>query len=240
MHVTDEAALDVIVDERVPSGLGGRWYGVYPALVTDIQDPDGQGRVRVTLPWSPDPGGSRYEAWARLATLMAGNNRGSWLVPDVSDEVLVAFEGGDTRRPYVIGALWNGSDAPPESMDGSGQNNKKVLRSRNGVKVTLDDTNGQETFIAETPGGQTITLKDGPGTVEIVDSNGNSVKLEPSGITVNASSKVTVSTSLLEVSASMVTVNAGMSKFSGVVQADTVISNSVISASYTPGAGNIW
>jgi uncharacterized protein involved in type VI secretion and phage assembly len=240
MHVTDEPAIDVIVDERVPSGLGGRWYGVYPALVTDLQDPDGQGRVRVTLPWSPDSGGSRYEAWARLATLMGGNNRGSWFVPDVNDEVLVAFESGDTRRPYVIGGLWNGSDTPPESMDGAGKNDLKVLRSRNGVKVTLDDTNGQETFIAETPGGQKVTLKDGPGSVEIVDSNGNSVKLEPAGITVNASAKVTVTTSLVEISASMVTVNAGMSKFSGVVQADTVISNSVISASYTPGAGNIW
>jgi hypothetical protein len=73
-----------------------------------------------------------------------------------------------------------------------------------------------------------------------VDSNGNSVKLQASGITVNASAKVTVTASILEVSASMVTVNAGMSRFSGVVQADTVITNSVVSASYTPGAGNIW
>jgi hypothetical protein len=76
--------------------------------------------------------------------------------------------------------------------------------------------------------------------VEIVDSNGNSIKLETSGITVTASAKVTINASQVAVSAGMVTVDAGMSKFSGVVQADTVISNSVISASYTPGAGNIW
>ena len=80
----------------------------------------------------------------------------------------------------------------------------------------------------------------GPGQVLIEDSNGNSVKLETSGITVNASAKVTINASMVEISASMVTVNAGISKFSGVVQADTVISNSVVSASYTPGAGNIW
>jgi len=92
----------------------------------------------------------------------------------------------------------------------------------------------------ETPGGQSITLKDGPGEVEIVDSNGNSIKLETSGITVTSSAKVTINASTVEVSAGMVTVNAGMSKFSGVVQADTVITNSVVSASYTPGAGNIW
>jgi uncharacterized protein involved in type VI secretion and phage assembly len=234
------SAVTTVTEERVPHGLGGRWYGVFPALVTDIKDPDGQGRVRISLPWSPDTNGSRYEAWARLATMMSGNNRGSWFVPDVNDEVLVAFEAGDARRPYVVGCLWNGSDKPPESMDGGGKNYKKVLRSRNGVKLTLDDQDGQEKMILETPGGQKITLKDGPGAVEIVDSNGNSVKLETSGITITASAKVTINASQVAVSAGMVTVDAGMSKFSGVVQADTVICNSIISASYTPGAGNIW
>ena len=78
------------------------------------------------------------------------------------------------------------------------------------------------------------------GSVEIDDSNGNSIKMESSGVTVTASAKVTINASNVEVSAGMVTVNSGMSRFSGVVQADTVISNSVISASYTPGAGNIW
>jgi len=236
----EETVIDAIVDERVPSGLGGRWYGVYPALVTDIKDPDGQGRVKVTLPWSADPRGARYEAWARLATMMGGNNRGSWFVPDTNDEVLVAFEGGDTRRPYVVGGLWNGSDPPPASMDGAGRNDKKVLRSRNGVKVTLDDSDGQEKFIAETPAGQKVTLKDGPGAVDIVDSNGNSIKLGPSGITVHASVKVTVTATVVEISANIVNVTAPMSRFSGIVLADTVITNSVISASYTPGAGNIW
>jgi uncharacterized protein involved in type VI secretion and phage assembly len=228
------------IDVRLPTGLGGRFYGVYPAIVADIADPDGQGRVRVQIPWSIDADGAAYEAWARLATMMAGANRGSWFIPDVDDEVLIAFEGGDPRRPYVVGALWNGQDAPPERMDGAGNNDTKVLRSRNGVKITIDDTSGQELLKLETPGGQTVTLKDGPGAVEIVDSNGNSVKLESAGITVQASAKVTVSASTVEVSAGMVTVNAGMSRFSGVVQADTVITNSVVSASYTPGAGNIW
>ena len=238
--MVETKTLEAILQSRLPLGFGGRWYGVYPALVADIKDPDGQGRVKVTLPWSPDTDGARYEAWARVATLMGGNNRGSWFIPDVNDEVLIVFEGGDPRRPYVLGGLWNGSDSPPESMDGAGNNYKKILRSRNGVKITLDDSDGRESCVVETPGGQKITLKDGPGTVEIVDSNGNSVKLEASGITVNASAKVTINASTAEISAGMLTVNAGMSKFSGVVQADTVISNSVVSSSYTPGAGNIW
>jgi uncharacterized protein involved in type VI secretion and phage assembly len=229
-----------VLDESVGRELNhhARWFGVYPALVTDISDPDGQGRVKVSLPWSPDDTG--YEAWARLATMMAGSNRGTWFVPDTNDEVLVGFEGGDPRRPYVLGGLWNGSDSPPESMDGAGDNDKKVICSRNGVKVTLDDKDGQEQLQLETPGGQKFTLKDGPGTVTIEDSNGNSVKLESSGVTVNAAAKVTITAATAEISAGTLTVNAGMSKFSGVIQASTVITNSVVSSSYTPGAGNIW
>jgi uncharacterized protein involved in type VI secretion and phage assembly len=234
--------LDILerVLPRSATGLGGRWFGVYPALVMNVSDPDGQGRVKVSLPWSPDGSSARYEVWARLSTLMGGNNRGSWFIPDVNDEVLVSFAAGDPRWPFVLGGLWNGSDTPPESMDGAGNNNLKVLRSRNGIKITLDDQNGQEKLLLETPGGQKVTLKDGPGSIEVQDSNGNSIKLESAGITINASARVTVSASQVSVSTSILTVDAGMSKFSGVVQADTVITNSIIAASYTPGAGNIW
>jgi uncharacterized protein involved in type VI secretion and phage assembly len=216
-----------------------RLYGVYPALVVDIQDPDGQGRVKVRLPWLPDDDGG-YSVWARIATLMAGNNRGTWFIPDVDDEVLVAFEAGDPRRPYVVGALWNGRDAPPESMDGAGDNFIKSITSRNGVKITLDDQDGQEKLILETPGGQKLTMQDGPGKVEIKDSNGNSITLDVTGIHIDAAIKVTVDAAMVEVSAATVKVDAAMSRFSGVVQVDTLIANSVISATYSPGAGNIW
>lgn len=236
----DKTVLEMIIDARVPTGLGGHWYGVYPALVTDIKDPEGQGRVKITLPWSPDTGNERYEAWARVATLMGGNNRGTWFIPDPDDEVLVLFEGGDPRRPYVVGGLWNGKDKPPDAMDGAGNNYRKVVRSRNGVKVTLDDSDGQEKLVLETPGGQKITLKDGPGAVEVIDSNGNSVKLETSGITVNAAAKVTINASQVEITAGMVTVNAGMSKFTGMVDAPCVRTDCIIATTYTPGAGNIW
>lgn len=240
MHVVDLPPFEHQLNERVPTGWGGRWYGVCSALVVDIKDPDKQGRVKITLPWSPDALGGRYEAWARLATLFGGNQRGSWFVPDVDDEVLVSFEQGDPRRPYVLGGLWNGKDAPPQTMDGAGKNDKKVLCSRNGVKVTFDDQKGQETLMLETPGGQKITMKDGPGAVTVEDSNGNSVKFETSGVTVTASIKVTVNASTVAVSAGMVTVDAGTSKFSGMVIADTVMCNTIISAAYLPGAGNMW
>lgn len=225
--------------ERRSDGWGGRWYGVVPATVSDLNDPDGQGRVKVKLDWSPDGGGGQgYAAWARMATLFAGNQRGSWFIPDVGDEVLIAFEHGDPRRPYVLGGLWNGKDKPPQSM--ASGNALKVIRSRNGVKITLDDSQAKETLILETPGGQKLTMKDGPGAITIEDSNGNSVKLESAGITITASAKVTVNAAQVAVSASMVKVDSGMSIFSGVVKCDTLISNTVISTTYTPGAGNIW
>ena len=211
--------------------------GVFPAVVIDNVDPENLGRIQVQLSQMDESGQRGSTVWARVATLMAGKNRGTWFIPDVADEVLVAFEAGDVRRPYAIGSMWNGTNSPPETIGAN--NNKKLLRSRNGVTITLDDQSGQERFIVETPGGQKVTLKDGPDSIEMMDSNGNSVKLEASGIMVNASAKVTINASTVEISSGMITVNSGMSKFSGVVKCDTLISNSVISASYTPGAGNI-
>jgi len=232
--------LESLLTSREAEGLGGRWLGVYPAVVSDIKDPDGIGRVKVTLPWAPDTGSDRYEAWARLATLMGGKKRGSWFIPDVDDEVLVVFEGGDVRRPYVIGGLWNGKDTPPESMDGGGRNFKKVLRSRNGVKITLDDSDGREQFIAETPGGQKITLKDGPGSIELSDSNGNSLRMEASGITLTTSASLTMNASTVTVNASSVTVTGATTLSSTLVVGASITTPAITSASYTPGAGNIW
>src|SRR5437588_7591772 len=125
--------------------------------------------------------------------MMAGHDQGRWFIPDTNVEVLVIFLGGDPRNPCVIGAFWNGQDAPPQSMDGAGDNNIKKLRSRNGVAITIDDTQGTESLKLETPGGQSILLQDGPGQIQLQDSNGNTVTLDTSGVTINTSSQVTVS-----------------------------------------------
>ena len=209
--------------------------GVYSASVVDNRDPDGLARVlvRVSAPTEAVAG----DLWARVATMMAGRNRGTWFVPEVGDEVLVAFERGDAKEAYVIGALWNAKARPPAEPPAD----VKLIRSRNGVTLRIRDDRNNNALILETPGGQRITLQDNPGSVRVEDANGNSVMLSASGMTVNASAAVTVNASRVEVSAGLLTVNAGMSRFSGVVQCDTMmISNSVISASYSPGAGNIW
>jgi uncharacterized protein involved in type VI secretion and phage assembly len=226
--------------ERVSTGPGGLFYGVYPARVTDIVDPDQQGRVKVRLPWSPDAGDSNYETWARLATMMGGNNRGTFFIPDVDDEVLVAFEGGNPRRPYVVGALWNGKDSPPEQMDGAGENYLKTILSRQGVRITLDDTDGATKLRLETPMGQSIVLSDEDLSIVAQDATGNSIKMAPEGITITAVAQVEIQASTVQVDAGMVTVNAGFSQFSGVVQCSALITDAVIGTTYTPGVGNIW
>jgi uncharacterized protein involved in type VI secretion and phage assembly len=221
--------------DRCPSWL----HAAYLALVTDLNDPLGLNRVQVRLVGFDDVANQDAAMWARVVCPFAGNDRGAFLIPDVGDEVLVVFHNGDPSYPLVIGGLWNGASTAPESIQG-GQNRYKVIRSKNGVKLTLDDQQGQETFIAETPGGQKVTLRDGPGTITIEDANGNSVKLDSSGITINAAANVKVTAAKVDVSAGMVNVDAAVAKFSGVVQCQTLISTSVVSSSYTPGAGNIW
>ena len=192
----------------------------------------------VRVPWAPD-GTQGYGAWARVATLMAGPQRGVWCLPDVDTEVLVAFEGGDPGRPCVIGTLWSAQAPPPAAMDAGGGNHRKLLRSRSGLTVTLDDQPGAARLSVDTPGGQRLVLADGGGRVEISDASGNIVVLEAGGVTLRSASTLTLQAGMVTVSASSLTVDAGVAKFSGVVQVDTLIANGVISASYTPGAGNI-
>lgn len=235
-----DATFDDLTDLRLSRGLGGLFYGAHPATVTDIKDPARHGRVRVKLPWSPDGTGG-YEAWARVATLMAGKSRGSWFMPDVGDEVLVVFGGGESKLPFVIGGLWNGQDTPTETMDEAGDNNIKSIRSRNGVKVTFDDTQGEEKLILETPGGQRVTLQDSAAEVLVEDSNGNSVTMNSSGISVDAQGSVTVTAGGdVTINASAMTVNAGTATFSGTVIATTVTATLINGTTYTPGAGNTW
>ena len=88
-----------------------RYYGTVIGLVTDLDDPEGLGRVRLSFPWlDPDTD----SGWARMLRPMAGKDRGFYYMPERDDEVLVAFEHGDIRVPYVLGALYNRNDDPPD------------------------------------------------------------------------------------------------------------------------------
>jgi uncharacterized protein involved in type VI secretion and phage assembly len=219
------------------SGPGGAWHGVYLAQVTTNQDPENEGRVKVKLPWSPDGGSEAYETWARVATLMAGKARGTWFVPDPEDEVLVAFEGGDPSKPVVLGSLWNGKDAPAETM--SKGNPKRTILTGAGVRITLDDSQGAVSLLLETPGGQRVRLDDTPATVTVEDANNNSVTLGTDGVTVAGATSVTIKAPTITLDTQMLSCTAPMSTFSGVTQHNTVTTTTTISAAYMPGAGGL-
>lgn len=213
--------------------------GVYPATVQSVNDPEGRGRVRVRVRIASEQAGRRApRVWARLATMMAGDDRGTWFVPERGDEVLVVFERGDVRAPYVIGALWSSEDTPPETIT-AGKNRFKTIRTRSGVTIRIDDQADRPSLRLQTPAGQSVELDDDAERITIEDPHGNSIVLDANGVTVTSSAKLEVSASAVEISAGSVTVNAGVSRFNGIVQADTVIANSVESDTYTPGAGNI-
>jgi uncharacterized protein involved in type VI secretion and phage assembly len=158
MNLFDVLAKD---DDQV---LAGRISGVVVGVVTNTQDPDGLGRVKVKFPWLSD---SEESFWARVATPMAGKARGFYFLPEVDDEVLMAFEHGDARFPYVLGALWNGQDKPPETND-DGKNNVRSIKSRSGHVVRLDDTDGKEQIqIIDKSGKNSLVFDTAKNTITI-------------------------------------------------------------------------
>jgi uncharacterized protein involved in type VI secretion and phage assembly len=206
-------------------------------MVVDNHDPKRPGGIKVRLAMlAADAEGG--EVWARLAVPMAGANRGTFFLPEVDDEVLVAFEAGDVRRPYIVGALWNGQDTPP--IVSSEDNNTRAIVSRSGIRIILDDDAAGARLILETPGGRTVVLDDAEQQLDISDNLGNEIRLDTDGITIKSSANVTVQASTVKIETSALEVNTAIASFSGTVKCDTMIANSVVATSYTPGAGNIW
>jgi uncharacterized protein involved in type VI secretion and phage assembly len=150
--------------------------GVGVGIVTDNADPEALGRVKLRFPWR-DAADESY--WARIATTMAGDDRGTYFLPEVGDEVLVAFEDGDIHHPYVLGALWNGEERPPaENADGN--NDLRKIRSRSGHEVVLDDAS-DGAVVVRTSGGHEVVLDDASdGGVSLTTSGGHSVVLDDS------------------------------------------------------------
>jgi uncharacterized protein involved in type VI secretion and phage assembly len=146
---------------------GHRIYGVAVGLVIDNKDPQALGRVRLKLPALSD---DEIGHWARIAVLMAGADRGTVFLPEVGDEVLVAFEHGDIARPYVLGGLWNGQDKPPET-NADGKNNLRLVKSRSGHLIRLDDSDGAEKIeIVDKSGGNSITIDTANNAITITSA----------------------------------------------------------------------
>lgn len=141
-----------------------RFNGVIVGTVRDVNDPNGEGRIRVEFTWL---GGNSQSYWAAIAAPMAGGGRGAFFMPEVDDEVLVAFDRGDVNSPYILGFLWNGRDKPPSTAV-----RERMIRSVNGHAIRfLDSTpsNGnQGGIVIEDAHGNRITLSNGKITIKSV------------------------------------------------------------------------
>jgi uncharacterized protein involved in type VI secretion and phage assembly len=166
---------------RPPPDGGGHGPPLSTGVVDDIDDPNGWGRVRVLLPWLD---GEIASVWARLGVPAAGAERGFFFIPEVGDEVVVAFLDDDPRHPVVLGSLWNGAQAPPESLDAA-TNPIRAVVSRSGHRLTFDDTEGAAKVVVQTAAEQTVSLDDGAG-IELSDKTGNKLTMDSAGITLEA------------------------------------------------------
>ena len=159
--------------------------GLQSAVVTDIMDDEGEFRVKVRLPAVNDQDEGIF---ARVATLDAGNNRGTFFRPEISDEVIVGFMNNDPSHPVILGMLHSSSISSPIQPETS--NNKKGYVSRSGIKVTVDD--GENSIVIETPGSRIFKLDDSANTITVNDGAGNKITMEPNGVTVEAAVNLTL------------------------------------------------
>ena len=188
------------------AGTTERLPGVVIALVDDNDDPQAMGRVRLRFPWL---GEDAVSFWARVAMPGAGKDYGVVWIPQVGDEVLVAFEHGDPRRPFVIGGLWNGTDTPPlgDSLFDAGKVKRSGFVSRSGHKLVFFDDPGESGIalissdnkfrisLNETKGEVHVyfdgkLLLEGTGDVE-VKTQGN-FKVDASGVEIKASGQTAI------------------------------------------------
>ncbi|MGD9932226.1 MAG: VgrG-related protein [Dehalococcoidia bacterium] len=159
-----------------PSERAHRSYGVLPAVVTNNGDPEKLGRVKVKYPSVSD---EQESGWVPVAVPRSGKQMGFWLIPNVDDEVLVAFEQGEFNRPYVIGSLWNGKDAPPS--DGTNAQNAHdvhELLTLKGSKFLIDDSSGNEVILLTTSDGFSLRLDKSKKQVELTEPGGMKVTLD--------------------------------------------------------------
>ena len=141
-------------------GSAPGYFGLYPAFVTNLVDSANLGRVEVSLPWLGTDGNRDVRAWATLCSPYADNNQGLEILPEVGSQVLVAFEAGNLRRPYIIGAAWNGKESLPNTPDSA--NNLRVWQSRSGSRLEFDDSTAAQGVHHHEVGAQGGARRRGP------------------------------------------------------------------------------
>ena len=194
---------------RIEASANSVARGLSIGIVTNNDDPERLGRVKVRFPWLHD---ETESTWARLAAPMAGDGRGFYFIPEVNDEVLIGFEHGNFNHPYVLGALWNGVDNPPSEGDGAvagGDVVKRVLKTRAGHIILLDDSRGGEKIeVVDHTGSNKVIIDSAANKItveagmEIVMKAGQAIKMEAPNIEITGTASVKVSAPQIESAAS--------------------------------------
>ena len=180
-------------------GTDERFFGVAIGVVTNNNDPDGLGRVKVSLPWMADQVESD---WARVVTPMAGPGRGVYFLPEVNDEVLVAFEHGNPDMPFVLGGLWNGEDRPPAS-NSDGKNDLRMIRSRSGNQIRLTDTDGDARIeIIDSTGQNTIVIRAKDNSITITSAGDIAISADKGKVKLSGESVEIIATTTVKAEAS--------------------------------------
>ncbi|HYJ48071.1 MAG TPA: phage baseplate assembly protein V [Pyrinomonadaceae bacterium] len=161
--------------------------GVVQGLVTNLDDPQGLGRIQVEFPWLD----AQYRSnWAPIATPLTGGQRGQFFMPEVGDEALVAFEHGDFDHPFVVGFLWNGVDTPPET-----ELKNRVILTPGGHTLRFEDKDGAKKVVLKSSDGHQVVIDDAAREITITDSDARNrilIQLSGGNIKVEAAAQVTV------------------------------------------------
>lgn len=192
--------LDLLTDDKKESG--GNVEGVAIAVVTNNNDPQHLGRVKVQYPWRE---GSPESDWVRVASLASGKERGTLWIPEAKDEVLVAFEKGDIDHPFVLGSLWNGVDKPPDKNEDA-ENNTKMIKTRSGHELRFFDKKGEEKIEIKTQGGHVLLMDDksAAAQIEIKDSSGQNkitIKTVGNSLTIESGLSLKIKSQTIDIEA---------------------------------------
>jgi Rhs element Vgr protein len=167
-------------------GLTTPIHGLQIGKVVQLdEDPEGKQRIQVTLPMIGDPPAA---VWARFATPYASNEIGIQFLPEIDDEVLVAFLNADPNAPVIVGALHNDKAQRPVAADAD--NTIKTITTREKMKITFDE--GKKIITVETPGRHKLVMDDDATTFSMEDMNGNSIVMDPAGITISSDADITI------------------------------------------------
>lgn len=188
---------EMLGDREIDGREPGLIRGVSVGVVAQNKDPEGLGRVKIKFPWRENPDESH---WARMAVPMAGKERGTWFLPEVGDEVLVACDAERVEHPYVLGALWNGQEPPPET-NSDGKNDIRKIRSRSGHELIFDDGAQGSIDIHLSDNKRKVRLD--PDGIVISDDSGNQIEIKslPGTITVKSNTKISLESKVIDIKA---------------------------------------